>query len=71
MRGWINSFESHHSPPETAEELPDIGQDGLLIPREGPMVGAVKLDEARLRDVAREVPPGIDANGAITSAMKH
>jgi len=57
--------------PQAPEELLDIGQDGLLIPREGPMVGAVELDKARLREVAREVAPGSDANGAIPAAMEH
>jgi hypothetical protein len=57
--------------PNTAEELVDLGQDGLLIPHEGPMVGAIEFDKARLRELAREVASGSDANGAIPAAMKH
>jgi len=37
-------------------------QDRLEIAREGPVIGAVELDESRLRDVAGEVPAGADAN---------
>ena len=37
---------------QTADELPDVGQDGLLVAGEGPVIGAFELDESRLRDVA-------------------
>jgi ATP-binding cassette subfamily B protein len=57
--------------PKTAEELLDISQDRLLIPHEGPMVGAVEFDKARLREVAREMAPGSNANGAVPAAMEH
>ena len=70
-RTWRRHGSRLSQPPETAEELIDIGQDGLLIPHEGPMVGAVELDEARVREVAREVASGSDANGAIPAAMEH
>jgi len=43
---------------KAADELPDAGQDGLLIAREGPVIGAVELDEAGLGDVAGEMPAG-------------
>jgi hypothetical protein len=37
---------------ETADKLLDVGQDGFLIARESPVIGAVGLDESRPRDVA-------------------
>ena len=55
----------------TADELPDAGQDRMLIAREGPVIGAVELDESGLRDVTGEVPPGADANGAVVATMEY
>jgi hypothetical protein len=55
---------------ETADKLLDAGQDGLLIAREGPVIGAVEFDESRLRDVAGEMPAGADANGAIAKTLR-
>jgi hypothetical protein len=55
---------------ETADKLLDAGQDGLLIAREGPVIGAVELDELRLRDVAGEVPADADANGAVAATVE-
>lgn len=49
----------------------DTGENGLLIAREDPMIGSVKLDESRVRDVAGEMPAGADANGAVVETMKH
>ena len=56
---------------ESADKLLDAGQDGLLIARENPMIGAVELDESRLRDVAGEMPAGADANGAVVETVEH
>src|SRR5215510_11471687 len=56
---------------ETADKLLDAGQDRLLIAREGPVIGAVELDESRLRDVAGEIPAGADANGAVAATVEH
>ena len=56
---------------KTADELPDAGQDRLLIAREGPVIAAVELDESRLRDVAREMPAGADANNAVAATVQH
>jgi hypothetical protein len=51
--------------------LPDARQDGLLIAREGPVIGAVELDEAGLCDVAGEMPAGADANGVVAATVQH
>ena len=56
---------------ETADELLYTGQDGLLIAREGPVVGAVELDKSRLRDVASEMAAGADANSAVAATVEH
>ncbi len=56
---------------ETADKLLDAGQDALLIAREGPVIRAIELDEFRLRDVAGEMPTGVDANGAIAATVEH
>jgi hypothetical protein len=56
---------------ETAHELPNAGQDGLLIAGENPMIGSIELDEARLRDVAGEIPASADADGTIATPVKH
>ena len=37
---------------QTADELLDTGQDGLLIAREDPVIAAVELDESRMCDMA-------------------
>ena len=49
----------------------DAGQDRLLIAGEGPVIGAVKLDESHLRDVGGEMPAGADANGAVAPTLEH
>lgn len=56
---------------ETANKLLDVGQNGFLIARESPMIGAVERDESCLRDVAGEMPAGIDANGAVAATVEH
>jgi hypothetical protein len=56
---------------QIADELPDVGQDGLLIAGEGPVIGAVELDESHLRDVAAEMPAGADANSAVAATVEH
>jgi hypothetical protein len=56
---------------EIPDELFDASQDGLLIAREDPVVGAVEFDEARLRDAAGEMPSGADANGAVAAPVQH
>ena len=56
---------------ETAHKLLDIGQDGLLIAREDPVIGAVEFDESCVRDVAGKMAAGADANGAIAVAVEH
>ena len=56
---------------KTADELPDAGQQRLLIAREGPVIVAVELDESRLRDMTGEMPAGADTNGAVPSTMEH
>ena len=43
----------------------------MLIAREGPVIGAVELDESHLRDVAGEMPAGADANGAVAPTVEH
>ena len=58
-------------PGKTADKLPDVVQYGLLIAREGPVIGAVEFDESRLRDVADEMPGGADANRAVVVTMQH
>ena len=59
------------SRPETADKFPDASQYRLLITRERPVIGAVQLDESRLRDVAGEMPAGADTNGAVAATMQH
>src|SRR5262245_9375641 len=59
---------SHRKPVDKA---PDVGQDGLLIAREGPVIGAVELGESRPRDMAGEMPAGTDANGAVAATVQH
>jgi hypothetical protein len=49
----------------------DAGEDGLLIAREGPVIGAVELDNSRLPHVAGEMPAGADANSAVAATMEH
>ena len=56
---------------ETADELLDAGQNGLLIAGEEPMIGAVELNEPRLRDVAGEIAAGAYANGAVAPPVEH
>jgi len=56
---------------ETADKLPDVVQDGLLIARESPMIRALKFDISRLRDMACEVPSGPDANSAVVATVEH
>ena len=46
-------------------------QDRLEIAREGPVIGAVELDESRLRDVAGEMPADADANDAVVPTVEH
>jgi hypothetical protein len=50
--------------------LLDAGQDGLLIAREDPLIGAIELDESRLRNVTGEMAPGVEANGAVAVAVE-
>jgi hypothetical protein len=55
---------------EIADKLLDAGQDGLLIAREDPLIGAIELDESRLRNVTGEMAPGVEANGAVAVAVE-
>ena len=59
------------SSDDIADELLDVGQDGLLIACEDPVIGTVELDERRLRDVAGEMPAGTDAYGAVALPVEH
>ena len=65
---WVYRSRSH---PETADESPNAGEDGLLIAREDPVIAAVELDESRMRDMAGEMPAGADANGAVATTVEH
>src|SRR5215831_19214117 len=56
---------------QTDDESSDAGDDGLLFACEGPMIGAVELDEFRVRDMAGEIPAGADANGAVATTVEH
>ena len=56
---------------ETSDELPDASKNGLLIAREGPVIGTIELDESRPRDVTGKMPAGADANGAVAATMEH
>jgi hypothetical protein len=38
-----------------------LARTGVLIAGEGPVIGAVERDEARLRDVTGGMPAGADA----------
>lgn len=53
-----------------AGESPDVGQDGLLIAGEGPVIGAVELDESRLPDVAGEMAARADADGTVIDHLE-
>jgi hypothetical protein len=71
MRDDPSSAFPARSGRETADELFDARQDGLLIAGENPVIGAVELDEPRPRDVAGQVPAGADANGAVAAPVQH
>jgi len=58
-------------PGKIADELSDAIKHRLLIAGEGPMIGAVELDEARPGDVFGEMSPGTDADGAVATAVEH
>src|SRR5262249_9321462 len=66
-----SSWRQMVSRGETAAKLLDAGQDGFLIARESPVIGAVELDESRQRDVAGEMPAGANANGAVAATVEH
>ena len=53
------------------DKLPDAGEDGLLVACERPVIGTIEFDESRMGDVAREMPPGADANGAVAVTVEH
>jgi hypothetical protein len=65
------SISRSQLPRETADKLLELVQNGLLIAREGPVIGTVELDESRVRDVAGEMPTCAYANGAVVVTMQH
>jgi hypothetical protein len=58
-------------PGKIADELSDAIKHRLPIAGEGPMIGAVELDESRPWDVFGEMSPGTDADGAVATAVEH
>jgi hypothetical protein len=58
-------------PGKVGDELPDAVKHGLLIAGESPVIGAVELDESRLRDMVGEMFAGADADGAVAATVEH
>jgi hypothetical protein len=59
-------------PGKVGDELPDAVKHGLLIAGESPVIGAVELDESRLRDMDRPRPkPSAAAKPHIDQRARH